>query len=69
MMTLIAAAALAAQTSAAPAPVNAQPQHENQMQMGQSGEHKDMNCCKKCCKDMAAKHEGHGTQHSEHTSH
>jgi hypothetical protein len=36
------------------------------MQMGQEGEHKDMDCCKDCCKDMAKEHEGHESGHAEH---
>jgi hypothetical protein len=64
MITLIAAAVLAAQTPAAPA--NPQAQHEQHMQMGQAGEHKGMDCCKDCCKDMDAKHEGHDSAHAEH---
>ena len=52
MITLIAAAALAAQPAPAPNP-NAQ-----QAPMQHEGMKKD--CCKDCCKDMAAKHEGHG---------
>jgi hypothetical protein len=56
MMTLIAAAALAAQAPAAPAQ---QPAMADHMQhQGMPAEHQD--CCKDCCKDMAAKHDGHG---------
>jgi hypothetical protein len=55
MMTLIFAAALAAQTPAAPASEAAMMQHQG---AGQPAEHKD--CCKDCCKDMAAKHDDHG---------
>lgn len=65
MMTVIAAAALAAQP--APAPANPPSQHEPMMQMGQmQGQHgqmADMKDC--CCKDMA-KHEGHA-EHDRHT--
>jgi hypothetical protein len=61
MITLIAAAALAAQ----PAPANSSAQHEP-MQMGdkhgQHGEMADMKDC--CCKDMA--HERHD-RHGGHT--
>jgi hypothetical protein len=55
MMTLIAAAALAAQTAP---PANP---HGSMAPM-QPGQHESMkkDCCKDCCKDMAAKHEGHG---------
>jgi hypothetical protein len=59
MITLVVAAALAAQSPAAPA---ADPQHAQHMQMGPAAEQKDKDCCKdgcKCCKDMANKHEGH----------
>jgi hypothetical protein len=44
MITLIAAAALAAQ----PAPSGPPP-----------AEHKVMDCCKDCCKDMAKGHDAH----------
>jgi hypothetical protein len=55
MMTLIAAAALAAQ---APAALAQHPAMAGHMQhQGMAAEHKD--CCKDCCKDMAAKHKGH----------
>ena len=68
MITLIAAAALAAQ--AAPA-VNPHAQH-GQMPMGaaQHEQHKGMkkDCCKDCCKDMAAKHDGHDAKHAEHSA-
>ena len=57
MMTLIAAAALAAQTPAPASAADPMAQHA-QHQQGQPAQHKD--CCKDCCKDMAAKHEGHG---------
>jgi hypothetical protein len=56
MMTLIATAALAAQAPAAPA-------QDPMMKMGETAEHKA-----DCCKDMAAKHEGHGSKHAEHGS-
>jgi hypothetical protein len=70
MMTLFAAAALAAQP-VTPAPASPQMQHDMHMHMGmdQSAEHKGMDCCKDCCKDMAAKHEGQDSEHSEHSSH
>ena len=64
MITLFAAAALAAQP-VAPAPASPQMQHDMHMQMSPSAEHKGMDCCK----DMAAKHEGQGSEHSEHSSH
>ncbi len=70
MMTLIAAALVAAQPTAAPADHMGQMPmtHTGQMptmQMGQSGQNKAMDCCKDCCKDMAAKdaeHKGHPAQ-------
>lgn len=67
MMTLIAAAVLAAQP--APAPANPTSQHEPMMQMGEmQGQHGDMAGMKDCCcKDMAGKHEGHA-EHGHHTS-
>jgi hypothetical protein len=63
MMNLIAAAVLAAQAPAAPAPAAPQAEHAP-MQMGQMAEHTDMDCCKKCCEDMAKMHEGH-TEHGK----
>jgi hypothetical protein len=61
MITLIAAAALAAQApAAAPPPMAGHAQHDP------SDNGKD--CCKDCCKDMAAKHDGHGTEHAEHSA-
>jgi hypothetical protein len=59
MLTLIAAAALAAQP-AAPAPTT---QHDTHMQMGEHADHKD--CCKDCCKDMEGKMEGHHDERGE----
>lgn len=65
MMTLIAAAALAAQP-AAPAPV-APSEHEMHMKMGEHADHKGMDCCMECCKEMEAKMKnGQSTEHSEH---
>ena len=60
MITLIVAAAVAAAQPAAPAPAD---QHAQLAQQGQPAEHKGVDC-KDCCKDMAAKHEGH----AEHAS-
>ena len=60
MITMIVAAALAAQAPAAPAAADPRAHHE--MNMAKGGGHKDMDCCKDCCKDMAKKHEGHGGQ-------
>ena len=57
MITLIAAAVLAAQ----PAPAG------NQAPQPQPAEHKAMECCKDCCKDMAKGHEGHGSEHKGHS--
>jgi hypothetical protein len=60
MMTLIAAAALAAQ----PAPTANAPAQQMPMQHEQhEGMMKD--CCKDCCKDMAAKAEGHSERHQQ----
>ena len=67
MMTLMIAAAVAAAQPAVPP--SQQAPHDQHMQMGQSGEHKDMDCCKDCCRDMAAKHEVHGSEHSDHGAH
>ena len=62
MMTLIIAAAAAAAQPSTPAPSSAaqapHAQHEHTM----PAEHKDMDCCKDCCDDMAKKHEGHTGQ-------
>jgi hypothetical protein len=57
MMTLIAAAALAAQAPTAPAgdPMANHAQH----QQSATAEKKDMDCCKDCCKDMDKAHSGH----------
>ena len=64
MLTLIAAAALAAQASA---PAVTDPMAQNaEHRQGQPAQHKD--CCKDCCKDMAAKHEGHDAKHAEHSA-
>ena len=40
--------------------------HDMHMQMGQDMDHKGMDCCKECCKDMDTKH---GSEHSEHGAH
>ena len=58
MMTLIAAAAVAA---AQPAPATTP---QGQMGAMQHQQHEGMkkDCCKDCCKDMAGKHEGHGSE-------
>lgn len=66
MITLIAAAAVAA---AQPATAPAHPMQMGQipmMQMGEAGEHKDMDCCKHCSEHMAAKHDGEAADHAEH---
>jgi len=60
MITLIAAAALAAQAPAASPPMAGHAQHDPA--------DKAKDCCKDCCKDMAAKHDGHGTEHAEHSA-
>jgi len=65
MITLFVAAAAAA-AQPAPAPAQANPPHT--MQMGQSGEHKDMDCCKDCCKDMDAKHQAQSGEHEGHNA-
>lgn len=64
MMTLIAAAALAAQ----PAPTTNAQAPEAPAKVAQHQQHDGMkkDCCKDCCKDMAAKHEGHGDNHGGH---
>ena len=56
MLILMTAAIVAAQPASAPASAGqlAPIQHE------QPGAAKE-DCCKECCKDMAAKQEGHGT--------
>ena len=65
MISLIAAAALAAQAPAAPA---------NQP-MAQHEQHQSMkdDCCKDCCKDMETMHSGHDTDRmqnpQEHSGH
>ena len=65
MITLIAAAAVAA---AQPAGSPANPPMQHAMEMGdQHAQHAAKEKC--CCEDMAAKHEGHGTEHSEHGAH
>jgi len=66
MITLIAAAAMAAQTPAAPPTADPQAQHMQQMQMGEHAQHKGMDCCKDCCNGKAAKHDGHEAGHAEH---
>jgi hypothetical protein len=35
---------------------------------GQADEHKSMDCCKNC-KGVAGKHDGQGSEHSDHGSH
>ena len=66
MMILIAAAAVAA-AQPAPAPAAPMAGHHEQMQMGHDADHKDMDCCKGCCKDMAGKHDGHEAEHAGHS--
>ena len=65
MMTLIAAVAVAA---AQPAPAT---DPHGQMAPVQHKQHEGMkkDCCKECCKDMADKHGGHVSEHSEHSGH
>jgi hypothetical protein len=60
MMTLIAAVALAAQTAPASNPQAGRDQMTHEQHEGMKGD-----CCQECCKDMAAKHEGHG-EHGGH---
>jgi hypothetical protein len=62
MITILAAAALAAQP-AAPVPTAPAAQHQVPAQMGEQADHKD--CCKDCCKDMDAKMEGQHAQRGE----
>lgn len=62
MIIMIAATALAAaQPNAAPAPSGVMAEHAMH---GEAGGHPSApaDCCKHCCKDMAAKHEGHAEQ-------
>ena len=65
MMTLMMAAALAAQAPTAPDP---HAQHN-----GMASEHKRMDCCndgcKDCCKDMDAKHADHAGEHGSDSAH
>jgi hypothetical protein len=64
MITLIAAAALAAQS----APVaDAHAQHQQQGQAAhQMMDSKMMADCKKCCEEMEAKHAAAASEHGEH---
>ena len=57
MITLIAAAALAAEAPTAPAtePMATHAQH----QQSAMAEKKGMDCCKDCCKDMEKGHSSH----------
>jgi hypothetical protein len=68
MMTLIAAAALAAQAPTAPA--NEPMANHAQHQQSAMAEKKGMDCCKDCCKDMDKGHSGHDMDrkqdHQEH---
>ena len=68
MITLIFAAAVAAQAPAAPASTEAMAQHEMHMQMGEHADHKGMDCCKHCCEDMDAKNDGDGSGEAAHNS-
>ncbi len=69
MMTLIAAALVAAQPAApAPAPANTADHSSHQMAMGQGEQHKGMDCCKDCCKDMAKGHEDKSAEHKGHSA-
>lgn len=65
MLTLITAAAIAAQAPAAPRPANPQDQMQ-QPQIGEQAQHQGMDCCKHCCDDMPATHDGHGADHAKH---
>ena len=67
MITLIAAAVLAAQAPIASAPADPMAQHA-QHQRGGTAEHKGKDCCKDCCKDMAEGHEGHKAEHGRHAA-
>jgi hypothetical protein len=70
MMTLIIAAAAAAQTPAATTPAPATPATQHAQHQGKAaGEHKGMDCCKDCCKDMAVKHKGQRAEHEGHSGH
>ena len=66
MITMIFAAALAAQAPAAPAAADPMAHHEMNMTKGDG--HKDMDCCKDCCKDMAKDHDGHMSEHKGHSA-
>ena len=67
MIIMIAATALAAapQPSTTPAPAGPMAQHAVHDPIGQHSDAKE-DCCKHCCKDMAAKHEGHA-EHQDHS--
>lgn len=76
-MIIMIAAAITAAAPAQPAQPHAQ-QHEmtqhqqmqhQQMQHQQGAQHqqhKGMDCCEECCKDMA-EHKGDGPEHSKHS--
>lgn len=68
MITLIAAAALAAQDPAVPAQAAPAMADHAQHQQGKPSE-KGMDCCNDCCKDMAKMHEGHDKGMSDHQQH
>lgn len=66
MMTLIAAAAVAASQPAAPVALDAHADHASMMQTGDGpgGQHATKEeCC--CCEDMD--HESHGSRHRGHS--
>jgi hypothetical protein len=67
MMTLIAAAALAAQ--APNAPVTDPMANYAEHQQPATTEKKGMDCCKDCCKDMDKAHSGHDMGKQDHQEH
>lgn len=67
MITMIAAAALAAAQPTAPAPAGPAMQHDMHMPMDQALDHQGMDCCKHCCDDMDANHDKHGASHQGHS--
>lgn len=59
MLTLIAAAVLAAQSPAVPT-TSAPAAHADHAQKGDPSGKPEMDCCKECCADMKSKmHDGH----------
>ena len=68
-MIILIAGALAAAAPAPNAPVpSAQDAHRQAVPMTDMPQHKQADACD-CCKDMAAKHENHGSDHVDHSGH